>query len=68
MNSGPLSDLDKLPGTPRRMNRSGQDINDIRRVQLAFHPDRQTFATVFIQDVQCPEGLAIVRSVMDEVI
>ena len=45
-----------------------ESIDYLSRVQLPFHPDRQTFSAVFIQDVERPKGSAIIGSVVHEVI
>ncbi len=45
-----------------------KSVDDLRRVQLPFDPDRQAFPAVFVQDVQCTERPAIVSSVMNEVV
>ena len=45
-----------------------ESVDDLSRVELSFHTDRQAFSAVFIQDVECPERPAIVGSVMHKVI
>ena len=50
------------------MNRSRQGVDDLNRVKLSFHPDREAFSAVFIQDVECPERPAIIGSVMHKVV
>lgn len=37
-------------------------------VELALNPDCQTFTTVFIEDVQRPEHLAVVCPAVDEAV
>ena len=45
-----------------------ESVDDLSRVELSFHSDRQTFPAVFIQDVERPKGSAVVCPVMHEVI
>jgi len=45
-----------------------QGIDDIGGVELALHSDGQAFPAVFINDVECPEGPAVIGPVMDKVI
>jgi hypothetical protein len=45
-----------------------QRINDLSRVQLPLHSDRQAFPAVFVQDVERSERFPIMGSVMHEVI
>ncbi len=45
-----------------------QNVDYIGRVQFPLGSDCQAFPAVLIKDVQCPEGLAIIGSVMDEII
>ena len=44
-----------------------QRVDDLSWVKLSFHPDCQAFSAVFIQDVQCPKGFAIVSPVIHKV-
>ena len=45
-----------------------QRVDHVRRVQFAFHPDRQTLTAELIDDDQCSVCPAVFRSMMDEVI
>ena len=45
-----------------------ESVDDLSRVELSFHPDREAFSAVFIQDVECPECPAIVCPVIYKVI
>ena len=45
-----------------------QGVNDIGGVELALDVDRQTFSGILVDDVQYPEGFAIIRTVMHEVV
>ena len=45
-----------------------QSVNDLGRVQLPLHSDRQTYPTMFVQNVYCPERPAIIGYVMYEII
>ena len=67
MNSGPLSERDVGRNTSQD-EQARKSVDDLSRVQLPFHPDSQTFSTVFIQDVQCSERPAIIGSVMHKII
>ena len=67
MNSGPLSERDVGRNTSQD-EQARKSVDDLSRVQLPFHPDRQTLSTVFIQNVQCSERPAIIGSVMHKII
>ena len=43
-------------------------VEDIPRVQSSFDADRQTLSRKFIYDAEHAENLAIMRTVLDEVI
>jgi hypothetical protein len=45
-----------------------QDIDHVRRFQLAGHPDGQAFAGEFIDDVDHRELAAVMGAVLDEVV
>ena len=45
-----------------------QDIQHITAVEFAFHEDRQTFASAFINHAQHAEHLPIMSAILNEVI
>ena len=56
----------RLDGTGPLFVKAG--IHDIRRVELAAYADCQAFTAVLIQNVQRPEDLSVVGSVVDKII
>ena len=45
-----------------------QNVDHICRVEFSLHTDRQALSAVFIDDVERPEGSAVICTVMHEVI
>ena len=46
----------------------GQDVDHVRRLELAGDPDRQALARVLVDDVEHPELPPVMGAVLDEVV